>query len=63
MEVQRYNFLFKGIKCSVWIKALYGEKYQILLRSEKKLNTIEQKTLLQYLEDEGYMHEGEIILE
>ena len=63
MEVQRYNFLFKGIKCSVWIKALLGENYQILLRTDKKLNETDKQALLMYLEEEGYIYTSDITLE
>lgn len=63
MEVQKYNFRFKGIKCSVWIKALRGEKYQIMLRTEEKLSDVDQKALLMYLEEEGYIYKSDITLE
>lgn len=59
MNVQRYNFLFKGIQCSVWIKALLGEKYEILIRSNQPLNELDREALKNYLFDEGYIHDGE----
>ena len=63
MEIQRYNFQFKGIRCSVWIKALCGEKYEIMFRTEKELSKSDQQALLSYLENEGYIYRNDITLE
>jgi hypothetical protein len=63
MGVQKYNFHFKGIKCSVWINALCGENFKILIRTEKKLSKQEQQALLSYLEAEGYIYNKDVYLE
>lgn len=55
MEVQKYNLRFNGNECSVWIKPLKGERYQLLIKTQKKLTNEEQQKFLQYLEAEGYI--------
>lgn len=60
MNVQRYNITFKGIQCSVWIKALVGEKYEILIRSKHPLSECDRKALRAYLFEEGYIHDDNI---
>lgn len=60
MNVQRYNFCFKGINCSVWIKALVAERYEILIRSDKPLTEQDKKALKMYLLEEGYIYSEDI---
>jgi len=55
MASLRYNLLFKGIRCSIWIKSSNGERYQILIRTNKKLSLNEQAALQNYLVQEGYI--------
>ena len=63
MIAQRYNILFKNIKCSIWIKSLNGERYEILIRSDQKLTLTDQAALQNYLVQEGYIEDNNFSFE
>ncbi len=54
------RFTFRGVDCRIKITPSHGEKYKVLVQTNKRLSDQDLQSLHQYMQAEGFYFEDQL---